>query len=67
MAFGWDDVEDIAEALIQAHPEVDPLKVRLTDLHKWIVDFPDFVGDPNGGSETCLEAIQKVWSREITD
>ena len=67
MTFGWDDVDDIAEALIQAHPEVDPLEVQLADLHKWVVDLPDFDSDPHGGSEACLEAIRKAWCREVTD
>ena len=33
----WKDAEDIAIALVEAHPEVDPLTVRFTDLHRWVV------------------------------
>ena len=29
----WTDTRDIAIALVEAHPDVDPLKVRFTDLH----------------------------------
>ena len=65
MVFGWDDVQDIAEALVQAHPEVDPLDVRLTDLHEWIIELPDFDGDPNAVSEARLEEIQKAWSNHV--
>ncbi len=33
----WQDAEDIALALMEAHPDMDPLTVRFTDLHKWVV------------------------------
>ena len=32
--FDWDDIEDIAIDLTDAHPDIDPLSVRFTDLHK---------------------------------
>ena len=34
MRLTWDDAEDIAEALVDAHPDVDPLAVRFTELHR---------------------------------
>jgi FeS assembly protein IscX len=30
----WTDIDDIAIALHEGHSEVDPLKVRFTDLHR---------------------------------
>jgi hypothetical protein len=36
----WKDAEDIALALMEKHPGVDPLTVRFTDLHKWVVGAP---------------------------
>ena len=30
----WTDTLDIAIALLEAHPEVDPTQVRFTDLHR---------------------------------
>jgi FeS assembly protein IscX len=60
----WDHVENIALALYEAHPGVDPLKVRFTDLHKWITELDDFGDDPKGSNEGKLEAIQMAWYEE---
>jgi FeS assembly protein IscX len=61
MPLTWDDVEDIADALIEAHPDVDPLTVRFTDLHTWITSLPGFADDPKASTEGKLERIQMAW------
>ena len=61
MALRWDDAEDIGEALAGAHPDVDPLTVRFTDLHKWVCALPDFADEPSASSEGKLERIQMAW------
>jgi FeS assembly protein IscX len=66
-ALTWDQAEDIALALIEEHPGVDPLTIRFTDLHKWIVALPDFKDDPAKSNEGKLEAIQMAWHEEFTD
>jgi FeS assembly protein IscX len=63
----WQDAEDIALALLEAHPDVDPLSVRFTDLHKWVVALPGFTGEPKGSNEGILEAIQMKWVEEHRD
>lgn len=63
----WDHTENIALALFDAHPEVDPLTVRFTDLHRWITELPDFRDDPGKSTEGRLEAIQMAWHEEYTD
>ena len=63
----WQDAEDIALALMEAHPDVDPLTVRFTDLHKWVVALPGFTGEPRGSNEGILEAIQMKWVEEHRD
>ncbi|HXJ82581.1 MAG TPA: Fe-S cluster assembly protein IscX [Candidatus Methylomirabilis sp.] len=63
----WRDAEDIALALLEQHPETDPLTVRFTDLHKWVVELPEFSDDPKGSSESILEAIQMKWYEEYRD
>jgi FeS assembly protein IscX len=63
----WQDAEDIALALLEAHPDVDPLSVRFTDLHKWVVALPGFTGEPKGSNEGILEAIQMKWVEEYRD
>jgi FeS assembly protein IscX len=57
----WDDAEDIAEALLESHPDVDPLGVRFTDLHHWVTALPDFQDDPQASTEGKLERIQMAW------
>jgi len=63
----WKDAEDIALALMDAHPDVDPLTVRFTDLHKWVVALPEFCDDPKNSNEGILEAIQMKWHEEYRD
>jgi FeS assembly protein IscX len=61
MPLTWDDTEDIAELLVQAHPDVDPLSVRFTDLHRWVCELPGFADDPKASTEGKLEQIQMAW------
>ena len=63
----WDTTEDIALALYEQHPELDPLTVRFTDLHKYVIGLPGFVGDPGKSNEGILEAIQAAWHEEHED
>jgi len=63
----WKDAEDIALALMEKHPGVDPLSVRFTDLHKWVVALPAFADDPKGSNESILETIQMKWHEEWED
>ena len=63
----WSDFEDIAIALYEAHPGVDPLSVRFTDLHKMVTELEGFEDDPNKSNEAKLEAIQMAWLEEYRD
>jgi FeS assembly protein IscX len=60
----WTDTREIGFRLAEAHPEVDPLTVRFTDLHRWVVELPGFTGDPKRSNEQILEAIQMAWIDE---
>ena len=60
----WTDIEEIAIALADAHPDVDPRTVRFTDLHKWVVALDEFDDDPKRSGEKILEAIQAHWIDE---
>jgi FeS assembly protein IscX len=60
----WTDVRDIAIALTEKHPGIDPRSVRFTDLHNYVVDLPDFDDDHQRGGEKVLEAIQMAWIDE---
>lgn len=60
----WTDTLDIAIALAEHHPEIDPKTLRFTDLHAWVLALPGFEGDPNRSGEKILEAIQMAWLDE---
>jgi len=60
----WRDAEDLGIALAERFPETDPLTVRFTDLHRWVVELPGFTDDPKGSNEKLLEAIQMAWFDE---
>ena len=64
MNLAWDDVEEIAIALYEKFPGLDPLTVRFTDLHRWVTELPNFSDDPRASSEGKLEAIQMAWHEE---
>ena len=63
----WSDAEDIAIALMEVHPDTDPLTVRFTDLHKWVIALEDFDDDAKASNEGILEAIQMKWHEEFRD
>jgi FeS assembly protein IscX len=67
MDLKWHDAEDIAIRLVEEHPDSDPLSVRFTDMHAWIMALPDFKDDPKTSNEKILEAIQMAWHEEFQD
>ena len=64
MSLGWRDAADIGIALSEKFPDVDPLTVRFTDLHKWVTELDDFSDDPKASNESTLEKIQMAWLDE---
>lgn len=63
----WDDAEDIGIALTEKFPELNPLEVRFTDLHRYVTELPTFADDPKASNEAKLEAIQMAWNEEWQD
>ena len=61
----WTDTLDIAIALAEAHPAVDPATIRFTDLRQRILALPGFTDDPARSGERILEAIQQAWIDEV--
>jgi len=61
MKLTWHDAEEIGFLLMAAHPERDPLTLRFVDLHKMVIDLPNFEDDPKASNEGILEAIQMAW------
>lgn len=64
MGIQWIDAEDIALGLLDAHPDVDPLTIRFTDLRRWVLELEGFDDDPKASNERKLEAIQMAWYEE---
>lgn len=67
MGLRWTDIHDIAIELEDAHPDVNILQVRFTDLWKWVQELEDFEDDPEKSNEKVLEAIQMAWLDERDD
>jgi FeS assembly protein IscX len=63
----WGDAREIAIALADAHPDVDVLHLRFTDLHRWVTELPGFTDDPQKSNEGILESIQMAWLDEVED
>ena len=63
----WTDTAEIAISLLESHPDVDPLSVRFTDLHRWVMELGGFTGDAKDSNEKKLEAIQMAWYEEWQD
>jgi FeS assembly protein IscX len=64
MGLNWTDTLELAIALDEAHPDVDPRYVRFTDLHGWVCALDEFDDDPERSGEKILEAIQMAWIDE---
>jgi len=63
----WNDAEEIGVQLQEKYPDLDPLTVRFTDLHRYVTELPDFSDDPAKSNESKLEAIQMAWYEEYKD
>lgn len=61
----WTDTLDIAIALSEAHPDVDPAKVNFVDLMRWTMALPEFQDNEKHCGEKILEAIQAAWIEEV--
>jgi FeS assembly protein IscX len=61
----WTDSLEVAIALVDAHPDVDPARVNFVDLRSWVLALPGFDDDPKHCGEKVLEAIQMAWIDEV--
>ena len=60
----WTDSREIAIALADARPDVDPTRVNFVDLRDWVLALEGFDDDPKRSGEKILEAIQAAWIDE---
>ena len=64
MKITWRDSEEIGIQLAENFPDLDPLTLRFTELHKMVTELPDFDDDAKASNEGILEAIQMAWLEE---
>ena len=43
----WTDTREIAIALADKHPDIDPKTIRFTDLHQWVMGLEGFSDAPD--------------------
>ena len=63
----WTDAEEIGIQLQEKFPDLDPLAIRFTDLHRMVTGLNGFADDPAKSNEGRLEAIQMAWHEEVED
>lgn len=63
----WTDTLEIAQALAEKHPDIDPRLIRYTQLRLWIMELNRFNDDPDYCEEKILEAIQMMWIEECAN
>jgi FeS assembly protein IscX len=63
----WNDAEEIGIQLHEKFPDIDPLTLRFTDLHKRVTELEGFSDDATKSNESKLEAIQMAWYEEFQD
>ncbi len=63
----WTDADQIGVQLAEKFPDLDPLTVRFTDLHRYVTALEGFADDPKLSNEPRLEAIQMAWLEEFQD
>ena len=64
MQLKWTDVQEIAIELAESKTDVDPRFVNFVDLHRWVMELPNFADEPGRGGVKVLEAIQSAWIEE---
>ena len=63
----WTDTLEIAIALCDMFPDVDPKTLRFTDLHRWVMELDGFDDGADRSGEKVLEAIQMTWIEEAAE
>jgi FeS assembly protein IscX len=63
----WTDSRELAIALADKHPDIDPAAVNFVDLRNWVLALDGFDDDPKASNEPKLEAIQMAWYEEFKD
>jgi len=60
----WTDTLEIAIALEEAHPKIDPIAINFVDLRELVMTLEDFEEGDTQCGEKILESIQMFWIDE---
>ena len=60
----WTDSLEIAIALEETNPNIDPLKINFVDLKDLVMNLDEFEEGQSKCGERVLEAIQMHWIEE---
>jgi nitrogen fixation NifU-like protein len=63
----WAELEDMADALAQVYPDLNPLDLSIPALFRRILNLPGFDDDPDAATEELLEKIQMLWYEQVSD
>lgn len=61
----WEASYEVVLALREQYPDCELEELGIEELHHMIVTLPQFVDDPNLGSEAILRAIMCEWYEEV--
>lgn len=64
MGYRWTDVPEIAIALVETYPDLDPTYINFVDLRNKVMALPGFADSADRCGEKVLEAIQAAWLEE---
>ncbi|MDF2965704.1 MAG: hypothetical protein K0Q51_1092 [Rickettsiaceae bacterium] len=57
----WSDIEEIVEALEENYADLEVASIKLSKLHKLIIELPEFDDAPDAATQTILEEIHEAW------
>ena len=60
----WTDSLEIAIALEETHPQIDPTNINFVDLQQFVSKLDEFEEGNSRCGERVLEAIQMHWIEE---
>jgi FeS assembly protein IscX len=63
----WTDSREIAQALAEKHPNIDPNLIRSSQLRVWVMELNQFNDEPDLCNDKILETIQANWIEESAD
>jgi FeS assembly protein IscX len=63
----WNDTDEIGILLSETYPELEPLSVSVSDLHRLVTELDEFRDDMKQSNEAKLKAIQEAWHAEFLD